>query len=76
LEKWQYPTESGLTQPFVESASGQYTPQWQFDKDASDTFEVQITATVNWGQVVYGDGRFTLIDAGTYSSSTQIAINA
>jgi hypothetical protein len=58
LEQWDYPTWiwEALTGPqpwFVSSASGQYSMEWKFNSGTSGSFQIRITASVYWGEIIH-----------------------
>ena len=79
-ERWNYPTyyREWEPEPFVESASGQYTLDWTFNTASASSFQIKVTATVNWGEVVYHYQYYSwwdLIDAGSTTISKTITIH-
>lgn len=85
LEYWNYPDlineEFVGPQPwFVASASGQYSMIWGFETGTADNFQIKITASVNWGEIVYHPRNihdyWTLDDRGWSEVSRIITICA
>jgi hypothetical protein len=82
-EEWGYPTGPfDDAAPFVSIASGAFDLLWKFNKDSADTFQIIITASVEWGEIVkyhhdYTDGyRYSLWGVGTTSSSLVLTVYA
>lgn len=77
-ERWEYPTyyKEYEPEPFVESVSGQYTLDWTFNTASASSFQIKVTATVNWGEVVHHHGQlfdwWDLVPAGSTSISKTI----
>ena len=85
LERWDYPTWINEKfvgpQPwFVSSASGQYSMEWSIRTWTSSSFQIRITAFVNWGEIIYHPGNihdhWTLDDRGWSEVSQTITIYA
>lgn len=84
-EQWDYPSyinaEFSGEQPwFVASASGRYSMTWKFRTETSSVFQIKITASVNWGEIIYHPGQihdwWTLDDRGWSNVSRSVTIYA
>jgi len=53
-EKWEYGGQS--SESLINVAGGQYSFEWNFKSDPAYDFQIQITATVEWGEVDYYGG--------------------
>jgi hypothetical protein len=83
-EQWDYPTLTLDYPKFVSVASGEFNLLWWFDKYSGDSFQVGITAWVNWGKVVYQKGsepigtpdKYHLYDCGWSSAFLAFTVYA
>ena len=75
-EQWNYPTTSGYdSEAFVKSCTGHYEFSWKFNLDSATSFQIRVTAQVNWGLRAIANRIFYLKDMGWTSISRTVIIN-
>lgn len=78
LERWDYPIGMHPKAYFVRSASGHYGFKWLFYADTATSFQIEITASVYWGELKFSPsyGMYHLANAGVTIVRTNVIINA
>lgn len=82
-ERWGYPIYEDPEDIFVKAASGHFGFEWKFFTTSSESFQIKVTASVQWGLMEWVElpengipGYYRLYPSGWTEVSEIVTINA